>query len=52
MMIDHEIPPKRRTVGLKSLSGLVNMRRLRSRGDYSVVCLEVGQHRMLALAYG
>ena len=41
-MIDHEIPPKRRTVGFKSLSGLVHMRRLRSRGDYSVVCLGLG----------
>ena len=40
-MVSHEIPPKRRTVGLKSLAGLVSMRRLRSRGDYSVVCLEV-----------
>jgi len=40
--MSNEIPPKRRTVGFKSLSGLVNMRRLRSRGDYSMVCVEVG----------
>jgi len=39
--MSNEIPPKRRTVGLKSLSGLASMRRLRSRGDYSMVCLEV-----------